>query len=285
MADIEWKQSRITNRGNQYFHYPKGDMEFKDEVVKSGGWVAHILKNGIFIDKIEADSSVVWQSPIFTHIKTTTINSKDIEQIYENCKIYAVPKGYEYMLPPKVAKIEFDKDKFLNLIKAFMDKVDELRKINSIKGTGKDEWNVIKSMENLLQNIGYEPHFSFGSGKLISGKGDKICGIAFCRSNTIGDEFVNQKNLVSTGVYIWLGYADQEIQPYLKLVIGCGEYTKECIAIDTIEKHRNNSDWDFIYNSNDFEAQKEQIAKDFLYLVKEFDSIPLEYFKPKGDTM
>lgn len=284
MTDIEWKQSRITNRGNQYFHYPNDDMEFKNKVA-SGGWVAHIYKNGIFIDKIEADSSVVWQSPIFTHIKTTTINSKDIEQIYENCKIYAVPKGYEDMLPPKVAKIEFDKDKFLNLIKAFMDKVDELRKINSIKGTGKDEWNVIESMENLLQNIGYEPHFSFGSGKLISGKGDKICGIAFCRSNTIGDEFVNQKNLVSTGVYIWLGYADQEIQPYLKLVIGCGEYTKECIAIDTIEKHHNNSDWDFIYNSNDFEAQKEQIAKDFLYLVKEFDSIPLEYFKPKGDAM
>lgn len=100
MTDIEWKQSRITNRGNQYFHYPKGDMEFKNKVA-SGGWVAHIYKNGIFIDKIEADSSVVWQSPIFTHIKTTTINSKDIEQIYENCKIYAVPKGYEDMLPPK----------------------------------------------------------------------------------------------------------------------------------------------------------------------------------------
>ncbi len=284
MVDIEWKESRITNRGNQYFHYPKGDMEFKDEVVKSGGWVAHIYKNGIFIDKIEADSSVVWQSPIFTHIKTTTINSKDIEQIYENCKIYAVPKGYEDMLPPKVTKTDFDKDKFLNLIKAFMDKVDELRKINSIKGTGRGEWYVIEVMENLLQNIGYEPHFSFGSGKLLSGKGDKVCGIAFCRSNTIGNEFVSE-NLVSTGVYIWLGYADQEVQPYLKLAIGCGEKTKECIAIDTIEKHHNNGKWEFTYNSNDFETQKEQIAKDFLYLVKEFDSIPLEHFKPKGDVM
>ena len=94
----QWKESRTTNRGNQYFHYPQDENEFKNEVVKGGGWIAHIYKNGDFVDKIEADSSVIWQSPIFTHIKTTTINSKDIEQIYENCKFYAVPKGYEDML-------------------------------------------------------------------------------------------------------------------------------------------------------------------------------------------
>ncbi|MGX2971016.1 McrB family protein [Helicobacter sp. T3_23-1059] len=96
---IQWKESKVTIRGNQYFHYPQDENEFKNEVVKSGGWIAHIHKNGAFVDKVEADSSVIWQSPIFTHIKTTTINSKDIEQIYENCKIYAVPKGYEDMLP------------------------------------------------------------------------------------------------------------------------------------------------------------------------------------------
>lgn len=287
MVNIEWKESRITNGGNQYFHYPKGDMEFKDEVVKSGGWVAHIYKNGIFINKIEADSSVVWQSPIFTHIKTTTINSKDIEQIYENCKIYAVPKGYEDMLPPKGTKTDFDKDKFLNLIKAFMDKVDELRPTGSINGTGKDKWYVIEAMENLLQNIGYEPYFKFGGagGQLLGGKWDndaKVCSISFYRKDTIG--FLNKKS-IGKGVYIWLGYADKEQRDNIKLSISKGWEATECIAIDTIEKHRNNSDWDFIYNSNDFEAQKEQIAKDFLYLVKEFDSIPLEHFKPKGEAM
>lgn len=284
MANIEWKESRITNRGNQYFHYPNDDMEFKDEVVKSGGWVAHIYKNGIFIDRIEADSSVVWQSPIFTHIKTTTINSKDIEQIYENCKIYAVPKGYENMLPPKGTEMKFDKDKFLNLIRAFMDKVDELRPTGSINGTGKDKWYVIEAMENLLQNIGYLPYFYFGPGTMLGGKWDndaKVCSISFYRKDTIG--FLNKKS-IGKGVYIWLGYADKEQRDNIKLSISKGWEATECIAIDTIEKHCNNG-WDFIYDSDDFEAQKEQIAKDFLYLVKEFDSIPLEHFKPKGDTM
>ncbi|MGX2984868.1 McrB family protein [Helicobacter sp. 23-1048] len=95
----QWKESKVTIRGNQYFHYPQDENEFKNEVVKSGGWIAHIYKNGAFVDKVEADSSVIWQAPIFTNIKTTKRNNKDIEQIYENCKFYAVPKGYEDMLP------------------------------------------------------------------------------------------------------------------------------------------------------------------------------------------
>ncbi len=108
----QWKASRVTDRGNQYFHYPQDDDEFKNKVVKGGGWIAYIHKNGVFVDKIEANSSVIWQSPIFTHviwqspifthIKTTTINGKDIEQIYENCKFYIVPKGYVEFGDPNI---------------------------------------------------------------------------------------------------------------------------------------------------------------------------------------
>lgn len=167
MADIEWKQSRITNRGNQYFHYPNDDMEFKNKVA-SGGWVAHIYKNGIFIDKIEADSSVVWQSPIFTHIKTTTINSKDIEQIYENCKIYAVPKGYENMLPPKetnthnkpIQKEDSDQNKGDT-----MDNTTKIPPLNQIlygpPGTGK----TYSTIDKALEILGYAK--SNDNGKVI----------------------------------------------------------------------------------------------------------------------
>lgn len=102
MADIEWNEgSKTKKRMNQYFYYPKDDNEFKKEVVKNGGWIAHIYENDILIDKIEAKSSKEWKSKISTQIKTSTKNGVDIEQIYENCKIYAVPKGYEDMLPPK----------------------------------------------------------------------------------------------------------------------------------------------------------------------------------------
>ena len=104
IEQTQWKESKVTNRGNQYFHYPQNENEFKNEVVKSGGWVAHIHKNGVFVDKIEANSSTLWQTPIFTNIKTTKRNNEDIEQIYENCKIYAVPKGYENMLPQVIKK-------------------------------------------------------------------------------------------------------------------------------------------------------------------------------------
>ena len=105
MADIEWKKCRdFTKRMNLYFHYPKDDNDFKSKVIENDGWIAHIYKNNIFIDKIEAKTSrtsKLWKSSVFTQIKTSTKNGVDIEQIYENCKIYAVPKGYEDMLPPK----------------------------------------------------------------------------------------------------------------------------------------------------------------------------------------
>ena len=150
----QWKESRITNRGNQYFHYPQGESEFKNEVVKGGGWIAHIHKDDTFINKIGADSSVIWQAPIFTHIKTTTINSKDIEQIYENCKIYAVPKGYENMLPQKITPTTSSTETMILLETTPTPKIPPLNQIlYGPPGTGKTYNTINKALEILGEQV------------------------------------------------------------------------------------------------------------------------------------
>ena len=172
MDSAKWGISYQRDANNTYFIYPSDEEYFKNAVFANSqnkGLVIRIFtkNNEFLLDRIVNSTQNSWSGNVTPQgfISTTSVDGEKIRYKYRDCKIYAVPKGYEDELPPKVAKTDFGKDKFLSLIKSFMDKVDELRPIGSIKGSGKDEWGTRESMKNLLQSIGYEPHFSFEIGR------------------------------------------------------------------------------------------------------------------------
>ena len=167
-----------------------------------------------------------------------------------------------------------DKDKFLEIIQEFLDKVDELRPTG--KTTGSMPTQFEKSMNEVLQNLDYVCNFSFGQGILSS-----VPFINFCPKNILNKDLVNGDKLSGRrGIYIGFGY-DYNKQK-LDLVIGYGNNdTQECEAKNEIDKYRPN-EWEYTYKRDEFGKIKEQIVKDFLNLVSKFNQIPIEYFKPKG---
>lgn len=47
--NYEWKQSKITPRGNTYYFYPTNEAEFKREVADNGGMIVNVYKNSELI--------------------------------------------------------------------------------------------------------------------------------------------------------------------------------------------------------------------------------------------
>ena len=131
-------------------------------------------------------------------------------------------------------------------------------------------------MNEVLQNLDYVCNFSFGQGILSS-----VPFINFCPKNILNKDLVNGDKLSGRrGIYIGFGY-DYNKQK-LDLVIGYGNNdTQECEAKNEIDKYRPN-EWEYTYKRDEFGKIKDQIVKDFLNLVSEFNQIPIEYFKPKG---
>ncbi len=189
-----------------------------------------------------------------------------------NCLRQYIAYLKEQIIPSKFTDIE--KEKFLEIIQEVLDKVDELRSTG--KTTGSMPTQFEKSMNEVLQNLDYVCNFSFGQGILSS-----IPFINFCPKNILNKDLVNGDKLSGRrGIYIGFGY-DYNKQK-LDLVIECGNNdTQECEAKNEIDKYRPN-EWEYTYKRDEFGKIKDQIVKDFLNLVSEFNQIPIEYFKPKG---
>ena len=189
-----------------------------------------------------------------------------------NCLRQYIAYLKKQIIPSKFTDIE--KEKFLEIIQEFLDKVDELRSTG--KTTGSMPTQFEKSMNEVLQNLDYVCNFSFGQGILSS-----VPFINFCPKNILNKDLVNGDKLSGRrGIYIGFGY-DYNKQK-LDLVIGYGNNdTQECEAKNEIDKYRPN-EWKYTYKRDEFGKIKDQIVKDFLNLVSEFNQIPIEYFKPKG---
>lgn len=189
-----------------------------------------------------------------------------------NCLRQYIAYLKKQIIPSKFTDIE--KEKFLEIIQEFLDKVDELRSTG--KTTGSMPTQFEKSMNEVLQNLDYVCNFSFGQGILSS-----VPFINFCPKNILNKDLVNGDKLSGRrGIYIGFGY-DYNKQK-LDLVIGYGNNdTQECEAKNEIDKYRPN-EWEYTYKRDEFGKIKDQIVKDFLNLVSEFNQIPIEYFKPKG---
>lgn len=238
--------------------------------------------NDLYADKIEYTKSIVKELfgivDIFriSHLGIIYICSDSIGQYFD---ARSVLYRYGKFLKQKRQAIQnkftsIDKDKFLEIIQEFLDKVDELRPTG--KTTGSKPTQFEKSMNEVLQNLDYVCNFSFGPGILSS-----VPFINFCPKNILNKDLVNGDKLSGRrGIYIGFGY-DYNKQK-LDLVIGYGNNdTQECEAKNEIDKYRPN-EWEYTYKRDEFGKIKEQIVKDFLNLVSEFNQIPIEYFKPKG---
>lgn len=238
--------------------------------------------NDLYADKIEYTKSIVKELfgivDIFriSHLGIIYICSDSIGQYFD---ARSVLYRYGKFLKQKRQAIQnkftsIDKDKFLEIIQEFLDKVDELRSTG--KTTGSMPTQFEKSMNEVLQNLDYVCNFSFGQGILSS-----VPFINFCPKNILNKDLVNGDKLSGRrGIYIGFGY-DYNKQK-LDLVIGYGNNdTQECEAKNEIDKYRPN-EWEYTYKRDEFGKIKDQIVKDFLNLVSEFNQIPIEYFKPKG---
>lgn len=238
--------------------------------------------NDLYADKIEYTKSIVKELfgivDIFriSHLGIIYICSDSIGQYFD---ARSVLYRYGKFLKQKRQAIQnkftsIDKDKFLEIIQEFLDKVDELRPTG--KTTGSMPTQFEKPMNEVLQNLDYVCNFSFGQGILLS-----VPFINFCPKNILNKDLVNGDKLSGRrGIYIGFGY-DYNKQK-LDLVIGYGNNdTQECEAKNEIDKYRPN-EWEYTYKRDEFGKIKDQIVKDFLNLVSEFNQIPIEYFKPKG---
>ena len=238
--------------------------------------------NDLYADKIEYTKSIVKELfgivDIFriSHLGIIYICSDSIGQYFD---ARSVLYRYGKFLKQKRQAIQnkftsIDKDKFLEIIQEFLDKVDELRPTGKTIGSMPTQFE--KSMNEVLQNLDYVCNFSFGQGILSS-----VPFINFCPKNILNKDLVNGDKLSGRrGIYIGFGY-DYNKQK-LDLVIGYGNNdTQECEAKNEIDKYRPN-EWEYTYKRDEFGKIKDQIVKDFLNLVSEFNQIPIEYFKPKG---
>ena len=122
----KWGNSYQKEANNTYFIYPSDEAEFEKLVFINNdnkGLMIRIFTNNEFVyERIVDSKKVEWGNNTnpFAFVRGTSIKRKDIERIYikypqsttkiddtkihqvfKNCEIYAVPKGYEHMLPPK----------------------------------------------------------------------------------------------------------------------------------------------------------------------------------------
>lgn len=219
------------------------------------------------------------------HRKSTRMLYKLIGQYFD---ARSVLHRYGKFLKQKRQAIQnkftsIDKDIFLAVIHEFLTEVDKLAPTG--KTTGSKPSNLEKAMNEILQKFSYVCSVSFGQSRLASNP-----SISFCPTKILDKDLINGKTLsAKRGVFIWLGYAYQENK--ITMVIGWGDEVEGHRLTEKIwTEKRVKGEWKFNYERKDFTKIKEQIADDFLYLVNEFNQIPLDNFKPsnlenKGQTM
>lgn len=247
--------------------------------------------NDLYADKIEYTKSIVKELfgivDIFriSHLGIIYICSDSIGQYFD---ARSVLHRYGKFLKQKRQAIQnkftsIDKDIFLAVIHEFLTEVDKLAPTG--KTTGSKPSNLEKAMNEILQKFSYVCSVSFGQSRLASNP-----SISFCPTKILDKDLINGKTLsAKRGVFIWLGYAYQENK--ITMVIGWGDEVEGHRLTEKIwTEKRVKGEWKFNYERKDFTKIKEQIADDFLYLVNEFNQIPLDNFKPsnlenKGQTM
>ncbi|WP_258864552.1 McrB family protein [Helicobacter sp. MIT 01-3238] len=102
----KWDIKLQSDANNKYFMFPKDETEFKKAVFmdnKKKGLIIRIFTNNdeFILDRVVNSRQDDWGISPYMFISNTYIDRQQIRYKYRNYKIYAVPKVYEDMLPPK----------------------------------------------------------------------------------------------------------------------------------------------------------------------------------------
>ncbi len=168
-------------------------------------------------------------------------------------------------------------------LKKFVEKVEELKKEETIKGS---EPSLHKNqIDGLIKELNYVCSVNFGSGKLSD-----YPAINFFRKDILHKNYANgEKPSQQHGMYIWFSYAHKIRILYLKLT-AADKYIKEefdCKALHDLEKHTggifNNIKSDYCFSIedfivDDFDKYKEKIYNKFDNLVELFNKFPQKDF-------
>ena len=163
MDSAKWGISYQRDANNTYFIYPSDEEDFKNAVFANSqnkGLVIRIFtkNNEFLLDRIVNSTQNSWSGNVTPQgfISTTSVDGEKIRHKYRDCKIYAVPKGYEDELPPKVAKTDFGKDDIpLGYFKPKRETINTTKNppLNQIlygpPGTGKTYSTIDKALEIL----------------------------------------------------------------------------------------------------------------------------------------
>jgi len=94
---LTWGHSYQKKYNNHYFWYPKEQDKFKQLAFQYEGIVLRIVGNDIDIYHLGKINKII-KAPVSVRMRAITIGGVKIREKFENCKIYAVPKGQEDLL-------------------------------------------------------------------------------------------------------------------------------------------------------------------------------------------
>ncbi len=286
--NYEWKQSKITPRGNTYYFYPTNEAEFKREVADNGGMIVNVYKNSELIHSHKTKSGEKeWEKPVFTYLKSMSIESDYYDYYFQDCEFYAVPKNYGYILDSQTEKISLtqeEKGLFSQALQELIFEVDECvkrdkrTKQGKISHAGTTSQN-IKEHLSFLKKYGVDYQVGIGNSW---GFLNPDSWIIFAPSKILNDKFVNGKTLAPTrGVYVYFSYFG-----YLQGEKGYGLYfgfpngeknqrhgdpnKSQCVAVRKMQKDNALQTYDFTYTHLDFE----KIINDFEGMMNYFMQFP-----------
>lgn len=95
----KWKKNpRKTKNGNNYYHFPYDENDFKKAAKNSGGIIINIYdKNMRFIEQVTTSVKVLIKYSVFNYVQTTK-REEDLSKKYNESSFFIVPKSYEEKL-------------------------------------------------------------------------------------------------------------------------------------------------------------------------------------------
>ncbi|HDZ5066165.1 TPA: AAA family ATPase [Campylobacter jejuni] len=177
-----------------------------------------------------------------------------------------------------------EKSSFLNILKDFINRVEEFKSRRTIKGSKPSEFK--EQIDNLIQNFNYVCSVNFGSGNLGTNP-----AINFFRKDILHKDYTNGEiPSQKCGMYIWFSYGYKKKTLNLRFN-AAKKYKKEkfdCKALEDLEELTggifDNIDSNYAccienFEAKNFDEHKEKLYNKFFDLVKLFNKFPKEDFK------